>query len=50
MVPTYADAWNAAEESGVEYTSSQNPWSNTGDGDAGFSILKFLTLMTVQMQ
>ena len=34
---TYADAWDAAEESGIEYTSSQNPWSNTGDGDAGFS-------------
>ena len=25
------------KESGIDYTSSQNPWSNTGDGDAGFS-------------
>ncbi|AOV61333.1 structural protein [Synechococcus phage S-CAM22] len=34
---TYADAWDVAEESGIEYTSSQNPWSNANDGDAGFT-------------
>ena len=34
---TYADAWDAAAESGIAYTSAQNPWSNVNDGDAGFT-------------
>ena len=34
---TYADAWDVTEETGIAYTSAQNPWSNTNDGDAGFT-------------
>ena len=37
---TYADAWDAAEQSGIAYTSSQNPWSTDDAGFQDFEIFE----------
>ena len=37
---TYADAWDATTESGIDYTSSQNPWSTDDAGFTDFEIFE----------